>query len=173
MATQKKIEIVKDLTDMLQQAKSIVFADYSRLTHKQLEDLRKKLKKVEGRFIVVKNNLLKRAFQNLNRKLDESHITGATGVLLALADEVAPIKELVNFFKTAAAGVVKSGLLGDILLTHADVTKLAGLPSRQQLYANLANQLQSPIYGLHNALSWNIRKLVWTLEAVRLKKRKG
>lgn len=168
MATQNKIDIVKSLTNKIRQAKSIVFADYSRLTHKQLEDLRKKLAKVEGQFVVAKNTLLKRAFTQVNQNaVEESHITGATGTLLALNDEVGPIKELINFFKTAAAGIVKGGFLGNVKLTPADVEKLASLPSRKELLGKLVGQLQAPLYGLHNALSWNTRKLVWTLEAVK------
>ena len=151
-------------------AKSIVFTDYSKLTHKQLEELRKNLKKVQGEFIVSKNSLLKRALTSINQAVEEAHLTGATGALLSMADEVSPIKTLVNFFKTAAAGAVKGGLLGTVALSQNDVAKLAKLPPRIELYGQLVGQLQAPIYGLHNALSWNMRKLVWTLEAVKSKK---
>ncbi len=170
MSTQKKTDIVNALTNKLKDAKSIVFADYSKLTHKQLEELRKKLKTVEGQFVVAKNTFLKRALTTLNKTVEEAHITGATAALLAYADEIAPIKELIKFFKTASAGVVKGGFLGESKLTIADVEKLATLPTRHQLYSKLVGQLQAPIYGLHHSLSWNLRTLVWSLEAVKNKK---
>ena len=62
MATQKKIETVQEMTDNIKKAKSIVFVDYVGLKHKQLEDLRKKLRVVGAEFMVTKNKLLERAF---------------------------------------------------------------------------------------------------------------
>ena len=46
MATQKKIDAVKEMTDKISRAKSIIFADYIGLKHKQLEELRKKMRTV-------------------------------------------------------------------------------------------------------------------------------
>ena len=78
--------------------------------------------------------------------------------------------ELVTFFKNAGAGQVKVGLLGEKEITTTEVVHLATLPSRDILLTQLVGLLQAPLYGLHNALSWNIRQLVWTLEAVKGKK---
>lgn len=170
MATQKKIDIVKELTEKLRRAKALYLIDPTGLKHKQLEDLRKNLKKVEAEFTISKNTLFKRALAGVKRTVSETQLTGATATLFAYADEVAPIRELVAFFKNAAAGKIKTGLLGTQELTTADVERLATLPPRDTLLAQLVGQLQAPIYGLHNALSWNMRKLVWALEAVKVKK---
>lgn len=167
MATQKKIDTVKELTDRLTRAKTLVLADPAGLKHKQLEDLRKKLKMVEGEFTVAKNSLLKRALLEAKKTISEANLTGATATLFAYADEVAPLKELINFFKTAAAGKIKSGLFWNKEMAAAEIERLAALPTHDQLLSQLVGQLQAPLYGLHNALSWNLRKLVWSLEAVK------
>lgn len=166
----KKIDIVKELTDKLSRAKALVIADYQGLTHKQLEELRKLLKKTEAEFKISKNNLLKKALEEVHKPLSASHLQGATATLFAYADEVSPIKTLVTFFKNAAHGSVRAGVLGANELTASDIEKLSVLPSREILLAQLVGQLRSPIYGLHNALSWNLKKLVWTIEAVKTKK---
>ena len=166
----KNIETVTKLKSRLEKATSIIFADYSRLTHKQLEDLRKLLKKAEGSLVVAKNTLLKRTLKEVNKTPEEASVTGATAVLLSLADEVLPVKILINFFKAAAAGIVKGGFLGDKQLNTSDIERLATLPSRTQLYSKLTGQLQSPVYGLHYALRWNLCRIVWTLDAVKSKK---
>ena len=95
---------------------------------------------------------------------------GATATLFAYADEVAPLKALIKFFKDATHGTVRAGLLGATQLNATEIERLSTLPAREQLLAQLVGQLQGPLYGLHNALSWNIRKLVWTLGAVKSKK---
>lgn len=163
MATQRKIDTVTSLSDKLSRAKAIVLADYRGLKHKQLEELRKALKKLEAEFVVTKNTLLKRA---LAKDDLTSFLKEATGTLFAYADEVAPLKELLKFFKTAGAGKPKTGLLGNTVLSDTDITKLATLPNRQTLLAQLVSQLNAPIQGLHYALSWNINRLVWALKEV-------
>lgn len=166
----KKIELVKALVEKFQKAKSTVFTNYQGVTHKQLEELRKIVKKVGGEFTVTKNNLLKRALSDSKKQVSESTFDGPTGTLFAYNDEVTPLKELVKFFKSLGKDTIKAGILGDVELPQSEVEKLAQLPSRGVLLAQLVGQLQAPLYGLHNALSWNLRQLVWTLEAVKSKK---
>lgn len=165
MATQKKIDTVTELTDKVGKAKSIVLADYRGLKHKQLEELRKALKKADAEFAVTKNTLFKRALGDKAASLD-AQLKESTGALFAYADEVAPLKELIKFFKAAGFGKTKGGLLGTAVLAEADVTRLASLPTRELLLAQLVGQLNAPIQGLHRALSWNINRLVWALKEV-------
>lgn len=164
--TPKKIEVVTSLTDKVGRAKSIVFADYRGLKHKQMEELRKLLKKTEGEIVVAKNRLMKRALGDKATPV-ESLLTDTTAALFSYADEIAPLKELAKFFKAAGAGKTKGGLLGKTLLTDVDVERLALLPTREALLTQLARQLQTPIRGLHYALLWNLNKLVWALTAVK------
>ena len=170
MATQKKIDQVKELTTKLEKAKALVITDYTGLTHKQLEELRRALKKTQAELTISKNTLLKRALTDVKKSISDTHLQGATATLFAYADEVAPLKALIKFFKDATHGTVRAGLLGATQLNATEIERLSTLPAREQLLAQLVGQLQGPLYGLHNALSWNIRKLVWTLEAVKSKK---
>lgn len=167
MATQKKIDTVKDLTDKLGRAKALVLTDPSGLTHKQIEELRKSLKKTQADFTITKNALLKRALGEVKKTINETSLRGSTATLFAYADEVSPLKELTKFLKVAGKGILKAGLLGNTELTVAQLEQLSKLPGRETLLAQLVAQLNAPVYGLHNALSWNLRQLVWTLEAVK------
>ena len=169
MPTQKKIDTAIKLSEKITRAKSIILADYRRLKHKQLEELRKNLKKTQGEFVVAKNRLFLRALGDGGQRLKNS-LTDTTAILFSFADEVAPLAELMKFFKSAGMGKTKGGLLGNHVLMEADVTRLASLPSRNVLLAKLAGQLNSPIQGLHYALSWNINKLVWALDAMKNKR---
>lgn len=172
MPTPKKIDTVKTLTDKVSRAKSLFLADYRGLKHKQLEELRKLLKKLEAEFVVTKNTLLKRALSEAKGPVEAlaASLKESTATLFAYADEVAPLKELIKFFKIAGAGKAKVGLLGVQVLSDAEVVRLASLPSREVLLGQLVGQLKAPISGLHYSLSWNINKLVWALNAVRGKK---
>ena len=167
--TPKKVETVTELTDKVAKAKSIMLTEYQGIKHKQFEELRKLLKKTNAEFVVAKNRLLKRALGDKAKSL-ESLLEQPNAVLFAYEDEVAPLKELLKFFKAVGFGKTKGGLLGDTALSEAEVTRLASLPGRQQLLGQLVGQLNAPIQGLHWALSWNINKLVWALDAVKQNK---
>lgn len=169
MATQKKIDTVTNLTEKFSRAKTVVLADYRGLKHKQLEELRRALKKDQGELVVAKNRLVKRALGDKAGGV-ESALTEATAILFSYADEVAPLKSLLKFFKTAGVGKTKIGLMGNTVMTEADLSKLASLPTREVLLGTLVRQLNAPIQGLHHALQWNINKLVWALDAVKSKK---
>jgi large subunit ribosomal protein L10 len=169
MATPKKIETVKELTDKVAKAKAMIVTDYRGLKHKQLEELHKLLKKSDGEFVVTKNRLFKRALGDKASAV-ESLLEETTATMFAYADEVAPLKAMLKFFKDAGFGKAKGGMLGTTGLTETDVTKLSQLPSRDMLLGRLVGQLNAPIQGLHYALSWNLNKLVWALTAVKAKK---
>ena len=161
MATQKKIDTVNALSEKISKAHSIIFADYTGLKHKQIETLRKALKKIGAEFIVVKNKLLERSLgeqaESVTPLLKES-----TAVLFNYEDEVAGLKELLKFFKLTALGKTKGGLLGKTMLAEDEVLRLSKLPGKQELLGQLAGQLMVPLSGLHYALSWNInRKIYW------------
>lgn len=164
MATQKKIDTVSLLTDRISRAKALIFVDYRGLKHKQIEELRKNLKKLSAEFTIAKNRLMKRA---LGKDIE---LTDTTATLFSYEDEVAPLKELLKYIKAAGAGKTKGGILGQTLLSDTDVTRLAGLPTRQILLSQLASQLNAPVQGLHYALSWNLQKFVYALNAVKSKK---
>lgn len=169
MATQKKIDTVTALTDKLGKAKVVILTEYRGLKHKQLEELRRSLKKTDGEFMVAKNRLVLRALGDRGEGLKDS-LTEQTAVLFSYKDEVAPLKEMLKFFKAAGMGKAKAGIMGATVMTEKDVTRLASLPSKDVLLGKLVGQLNAPIQGLHYALSWNINKLVWALNAVKGKK---
>jgi len=161
MATQKKIDTVSLLADKISRAKAMVFVDYRGLKHKQMEELRKTLRKLKGEFIIAKNRLMMRALGK------EVILSDTTATLFSYDDEISPLKELLKYFKTAGVGKTKGGILGSQILTDAEVTRLAALPTRTALLGQLVGQLNAPIQGLHYALQWNLKKLVYVLNVVK------
>jgi len=167
--TPKKAEAVTALTDKVSRAKSIILAEYTGIKHKQLEELRRKLKAVNAELVVTKNRLFKRALGDKAGGI-EKLLEKQTATLFAYADEVAPLKEVTKFFKAVGFGKTKGGLLGTNVLSQDDVTRLATLPAREVLLGRLVGQLNAPIQGFHYALQWNLNKLVWALNSIKEKK---
>ncbi len=164
---EKKQQIVASLTEKLQKAKAIVFTNYQGLTHKQLEDFKKKIKTMDSDYVVAKNTLVLRSLNEAKLKIDdEKSIDGPTGTMLLYSDVVNPLKQLAKTIKEFGLPSIKIGILDNQALTANEVLKLSTLPSREMLLAQVVGGLKGPIYGLHRSLQWNIQKLAMTLNAV-------
>lgn len=176
MPTQKKQDSVKALITELGKSKAVFLTDYRGLTHKQLETLRKSLKKVDAKLVVSKNTLLKIALKE-GLKLDalmlsqfEKELTHETASMLSFGDPISAIKALSDFAKISLLPKVKVGLFEGKMTSASEFATLASLPGREQLLANLASTLMGPLYGLHRAAQWNMQTLVIALNNVKGKK---
>lgn len=163
---EKKQEIIGELSEKFGKAKAMVFANYQGMTHKQLEELKKALKTAEAELVIAKNSLIHRSIPDFK----DQRLEGPTATVFAYNDIVAPLKELAKLIKTLKLPVIKFGILDGKALTDTEVLKLATLPSREVLLAQLVGGMKSPLYGLHRALNWNVQKLVMTLSAIQQKK---
>lgn len=186
---QKKIETVGQFEEKIKRSKALVLADYRGLTHQQLEGLKKALKQSESELVVTKNALLKRALEKVEKvgqvgkvaqestsstssTLSTFDLTGPTATIFAYNDVIAPLKELAKTIKLLKLPIIKLAMLDGKMLDAEAVLRLAALPGREVLIAQLVGGMKSPIYGLHRALTWNLQKLVMTLKAIELKKLK-
>lgn len=168
---QKKEQIVAKLSEKIEKAKGIVFTNYQGLTHKQLEGLKKSLKSLNAELVVAKNTLLRLSLKNA--KYDDSDLKSPTAALLLYEDVVLPLKQLAKSIKDLGLPTIKFGIVDNQALTGDQLLKLASLPPRDMLIAQVLNGLKSPIFGLHRALNWNLQKLVMTLKAIENSKGKS
>ncbi|MDP3888678.1 MAG: 50S ribosomal protein L10 [bacterium] len=164
MKKQEKIYAVENLTEQIRDAKSIFLTDYRGLTVSQISDLRSQIKKSGGQMSVVKNTLLTRALANLKLELPKEDLEGPTAVVIALDDELAPLKAVANFAKAAGLPSFKSGIINDRALTSEEIKTLSLLPSRNELVAKLMGILLSPTHRFIGVISNNPRKLIILLK---------
>ena len=168
---QKKIEIVAELNEKIGRSKAIIFTNFEKVTHKQLETLKRAIKPMDAEYVVAKNSLVLRALEENKIKLEgENLLDGPTGTLLLYGDVVGPLKQLAKTIKELGLLNVKLGIMENKFLTGEQILKISTLPSREVLLSQIAAGLLSPISGLHRALNWNLQKLVMTLKAVADKK---
>ena len=165
MVKQDKVYTVQNLTEKLKQAKAVVLADYHGLKVSQMAELRQNIKKNGGEFEVIKNTLLDRAAEESQIKIEPDVLQGPTAVLWAYEDQISPLKTLVDFTKANDLPKIKFGLLDQVIIPVEKIKQLASLPSKEELKAKFVGVLQSPLYGLNQALSWNLKKLVFILKA--------
>lgn len=166
-----KTEAIAELTERLAASDTIIATDFRGLTVKQLSDLRVRLTAAEVEYTVVKNTLARRAAADTGREALLPYLTGPTGLAWVKGDPAAAAKVLDEFAgQHAGALAIKGGLLEGSDLPTADVTRLAKLPSREQMLGQLASGIASPLSGLAGGLSNLIGGLARTLGALQAQK---
>ncbi|MCL2094803.1 50S ribosomal protein L10 [Candidatus Saccharibacteria bacterium] len=164
----KKQDLVAKVKTRLEGAKATAYAKYDGLSVKELQELRRKAREVGVEILVVKNRLVIVAMKDLPAYKDTS-TTDLNGQLLyatSAEDEVAPAQVLDKFAADHAALELKGGFSGDgIVMSQADITALAKLPSKNQLIAEVIAQLLSPLTDTVSGLGGNLHALLDGVEA--------
>lgn len=164
----KKQTLVAELTELLKDTKGTAFARYQTLTVADLQELRKAAREAGVTIKVVKNRLVRVALQEIDtyKETDTSLLVGQLVYAVSTEDEVMPAKVLDTFAKTHPALQLAGGFSDEgLAISEADVKALAGLPSKDQLVAQVVSQLLSPVHDTVNALGGNLHGLLDGIEA--------
>jgi large subunit ribosomal protein L10 len=160
----EKQELVTELRDKLKGAKALYYTDFTGLNVKQMTDLRRRLRKGGVEYLVIKNTLALRAVNDSG--LAGTRLKGPTGIVIG-KDPVVAAKVLTDFAKEFEKPAVKGGLLDGKSIDSAQVKRLASMPPREQLLAELGAGLQSPLAAIAGALNGVLSTFVGALDALR------
>ena len=168
LTKQKKQEIVKQVSELLEQSKLTVVAKYDGTSVKQIQELRKQARDSQTVVRVIKNRLVIQALgsSELYKDADRSQLNSQLLYAFNSSDEVAPAKALADFAKKNPSIRFVGAYTAEGLFVGADEVKaLAALPSKSQLLASLINTLNSPVRGVMSGLNSNLHGLLQGLEA--------
>jgi large subunit ribosomal protein L10 len=169
MKKPEKDKLVAELKEKLVGAKALYYTDFTGLNVKRMTDLRRRLRKANVEYVVIKNTLALRAVNESG--LVATPLKGQTGLVIAKKDAVAAAKVLADFAKeNDERPAVKGGLLDGRTLDVAQVKKLASMPSREQMLADLGAGLQSPMAAFVGALSGLLYMFAGALDGLKQQK---
>ncbi|MGD9761597.1 MAG: 50S ribosomal protein L10 [Candidatus Izemoplasmatales bacterium] len=143
-----KQEEVKKIAEKMSRAKSLVIAEYQGLTVDQTEALRDLLRDAGCEIIVIKNNISKRAAQEVGFADLTQDLNGPNGVVFAYEDSIAAAKVLYAFAKKNKKIVVKAGVVDGDYYNQDQIKEISQLPGKNTLLAMLATQLLAPLREL-------------------------
>ncbi len=168
MKRTEKEQLVTELREKIEGAKALYYTDFTGLNVKRMTDLRRRLRRAGVEYVVIKNTLALRAVNESG--LTGTPLKGPTGIVLG-RDPVAAAKVLADFAREfEQKPTVKGGLLDGKAIEPAQVKKLATLPSREQMLAELGAGLQSPIAGFVGALNGLLTMFAGAVEALRVQR---
>lgn len=165
MKRNEKEELVTDLRDKISGATAFYYTDFTGLNVKRMTELRRRFRKAGIEYVVIKNTLAQRAVAEIG--LPVERLRGPTGVVIG-KDPVAAAKLLTEFAKEfEQKPEIKGGMLDGKSIGVEQVKKLATLPSREQMLADLAAGMQSPLAAFVGALSGLLYTFVGALDALK------
>ncbi len=153
--------VVAEIKAKIQDSKSVVVANYDRLTVAEVTDLRRKFTAANAEYKVYKNTMIRKAFNELGVDAFDADLNGTTAVVFA-KDETSGAKVFAEAIKANDALKekisMKSAYVDGAYVDKAGVEALAAIPAREVLLARLVGSLQSPI-----------SKLVYVLDTISKK----
>ena len=164
----EKVAIVADVRSRLESSDAVLFTEYRGLNVGEMAELRAALSPVGATYKIYKNTLARVAARELELDI-EDYLLGPTGLTFVDGDPATVAKVLDGYKKSHDVFVIKGGLLGDVMITPDGVKKLASLPSREEMIANLGGLMQAPMAQMAGALAAPLREFGGLLAAMQQK----
>ena len=165
MPTQRKVDLVEELRQLIERFTIAVTADHSGMNVVAMTDLRRALRERGVEFHVVKNRLTYLAADAAKKPYFKEVVQGPTGIAWGFDESLEPAKALADYIRMSRAPIrITGGVLGERTLSVEEVGELAALPSKNELIARLAGQIQGPIAALAYVLSAPLTGLATVLQ---------
>jgi large subunit ribosomal protein L10 len=153
--------------------KGAFFVNYSGLTVAQMQQLRRQLREKGGALKIAKMRLVRRALAKVDGAEGLfSYCKNQVGVVFAHdSSEVSGVAKTLSDFskKNESLGLV-AGCVDAQLLDKTAIVRIASLPSKEVLLAQLCGALNAPLTSFVFGLNSMIAKLLFALKAIEKQK---
>ena len=168
MNRNEKGAVIDDLHEKLSEARAFYLTDFTGMNVKQMTQFRARLRSEGVDYMVVKNTLALRALDGLELPDIAGFFTGPTGVVIGREDAVTAARLITEFAKEFDnKPAVKAGVVERTAVDPAQVKRLADLPPKEVLLAQLAGGLQAPMARLAGGMNQIVAGMARALEALR------
>lgn len=165
ISKERKNELVSRYIELMDRSEGLVLTEYTGLSMKQIDELRRKVREAGGEFHIVKNTLGKIAFETNQRNVPDSFFEGSTAIAFAFEDAAGMAKTVLEFSRTADVVKVKGGYLESQSISVEQVQALSELPALPVIRAQLLGVILAPASKLVRTLAEPARSLAAVLQA--------
>ena len=155
----KKTEKISQLASELEHSTSAIVGTFAGLTASKDFELRKAVRGAGGSYHVVKNKLAARAGEGTKIEAALKGLKGVSSVAYTSGDPVALAKALATWVKDNAEFTFKLGIVDGKVITVQEITELANMPGKEELFSKLLFLIQSPAQRLATVINATGRDL--------------
>jgi large subunit ribosomal protein L10 len=166
MPTDAKRETVAELREELSRNPTLIISEYRGLTVGDLAEVRRALRKQNVTYRVVKNRLMRIAANDAGREALSPLLKGPSAIAFGSGDESAVAKAVIDATKPFKVIKLKGAVLGTQAIDADGLTRLAALPSRDVLLAQLAGAFAAPMANMAGLLAAPLRDIAGGLAAL-------
>ncbi|MGD8238168.1 MAG: 50S ribosomal protein L10 [Armatimonadota bacterium] len=165
MPTPEKEATVAQLREHIGAVPCAIACNYRGLRVAEINELRRLMRERDVDFRVVKNRLMKIAVGDTAAATLAELLSGPTALAFC-EDPVPAAKTLVEFASEHEVISIKGGIVDGELYSGEQVRRLAELPPRPLLLAQLLGGFNAPVAGLVHTLRGILSEFVFTLHAI-------
>lgn len=154
MRKEDKQLLIESLAKLLTDNNNFYLTDISSLNAEDTSNLRRLCYKNGIKMRVVKNTLLRKAMEKVDRGYDELYVAlkGNTSIMFAEAGN-APAKAIKDFRKKSERPILKGAFIEEtVYLGDENLEFLTSIKSKDELIADIIALLQSPAKNVVSAL---------------------
>ena len=166
MNKEQKTAVVEELSTELKDADAIFAIDYRGISVPQAAELRSGLRDADARFRVVKNRLTLLAADKAGTAEIKDHLSGPTALTLVQGDVALAAKTIRKLGDEWELLEFKGGIMDGEPLEPDSFEAIARLPGRDQLNAQFAGIVASPLTGLVRGLGSMVQGLASQLQQI-------
>ena len=166
MPTEAKRETVAALREELSRNPTLIVSEYRGLRVSELAEIRRSLRKQNVTYRVVKNRLMRIAANDAGVEALAPMLTGPSAIAFGSGDQSAVAKAGIDATKPYKVIKLKGAILGTRAIDVDGLTRLAALPSRDVLLAQLAGAFAAPMANMAGLLAAPLRDIAGGLAAL-------
>lgn len=148
-----KEQQVDEIKSKISAAKGIVLINYMGLTVAEDTAFRKDMRTAGIDYQVLKNRLVKLAFNELGYTQFDEALNGPTAVAFDDKDAVTPAKVIMENIKKLNKMTAKCGMIDGEFVDGAGVKQIASIPSKEILLSKMLGSMLAPLSGLARCLN--------------------
>jgi large subunit ribosomal protein L10 len=167
MQKSEKQQTVDDLAAQFRSISSAFLLDYRGLKVVDATELRRRIREIDGTYVVVKNTLALRAAKDTKLEALASFFAGPTAVAYHPRDVVGMAKLLTEVARTNPNVTFKAALVEGQLVAASEIQSIASMPTKEVLLGKLLFLLKAPVQRLASALGAPLRDLGLVLKQVK------
>lgn len=168
MKKELKNAVIEELHEKLDGASAFYLTDFTGMNVKQITEFRNRLRRAGVEYVVVKNTLAQRALTGLDLPDIAGFFSGPTGLVIGREDAVAAAKVLTDFAREFGdRPAIKVGIVEQRPFNADEVRRLADMPPREVLLAQIAGGLQAPMARLAGGMSQLLAGFARAVDALR------